>query len=538
MQHLSSPSLSRRSFLVGGAAATAAVAGLSLTACGSSDAPIEGGSTEGGSTSGSSELRAGVSYQTDNFLPMNNSSGLAQGANWNVVEGLYMLDMANGCKPYPALADGEPTEVSDTEYEVKLRADAKFSNGNPVTAEDVVSSYTRCVEADGSLYAPMLSFIDSMEAKDDITVTIKLNKPTSLLTTRLPLVVVVPKDATDEELTKMPIGSGPFKYEAVNGQEGGQLVFVKNDQYNGQNPALVDKITYDVIVDDTSRASHLQDGTDQIMENVPATLVAQVSGTGASVENVQGFAVAFMMFNTKKAPFDDPRVRQAFLYAIDYEKMIQNALPDVATRPQSFLPESHVDYTGPATNDFNHDVDKAKQLLDEAGVKDLSIVLDTTDAGWIAGLATQIQQDLQAVGVTAEISSQASSSLYANRCDTDDAVQPFDIVVAPGDPGCFGTDPDLLMNWWYGDNSWTEKRSSWKGSEGYEKLHELMDQAFAAEGSEQKDLWKQCFDLLSEEVPLYPIVHRQVVTAFLDDKVNNFLPIGCTGLQFKGVSAK
>ena len=145
MQHLSSPSLSRRSFLVGGAAA-AAVAGLSLTACGgdtdTDSTPADGGST---STGGATELRAGVSYQTDNFLPMNNSSGLAQGANWNVVEGLYMLDMANGCKPYPALADGEPTEVSETEYEVKLRADAKISNGNPVTAEEVVSSYTRCV---------------------------------------------------------------------------------------------------------------------------------------------------------------------------------------------------------------------------------------------------------------------------------------------------------------------------------------------------------------------------------------------------------
>ena len=94
------------------------------------------------------------------------------------------------------------------------------------------------------------------------------------------------------------------------------------------------------------------------------------------------------------------------------------------------------------------------------------------------------------------------------------------------------------MNWWYGDNSWTEKRSSWKDSDGYNQLHDLMNQAFKAEGSEQKDLWKQCFDLLSEEVPLYPIVHRQVVTAFLEDKVNNFLPIGCTGLQFKGVSAK
>ncbi len=541
-QFSSNKPLSRRVFVAGGAIA-AAGASLALAGCSSGSSssstdsestpePADSGTTE---NAGGGELRAAMSYQTDNFLPLNNSSGLAQGANWNVIEGLYMLDMAT-MKPYPALADGEPVQISDTEYEVKLREGAKFSDGTAVTAADVAESYSRTVGADGSLYAPMLSFIDSMEAKDDATVAIKLNTPTSLLTTRLALALVVPTAATDEELTAKPVGSGPYMYEALNGQDGGQLVFVPNPNYNGKHPATCDKLTYDIIIDDTARTTALTDGTVQIMENVPSNLIAQASSTGAVTENAMGFAVGFMMFNTKKKPFDDVRVRQAFLYAIDYDKMIMNALPDVATKPDSFLPATHASYTGPAKNNYAYDKDKAKQLLDEAGVSSLSITIDTTDAGWIEAMAPQIQSNLKELGIDAQISSQASSSLYANRCDTDDDVQPFDIVVAPGDPGCFGTDPDLLMNWWYGDNSWTQKRSSWKDSEGYNKLHELMDAAFVAEGEEQKAKWAECFDLLSEEVPLYPLVHRQVVTAYYADKVKNFIAIGSTGLRFLDVS--
>lgn len=535
-------SVTRRSFLAGSAVAAAA-AGLALTGCGSNDTASTSSTDTNSSitepaaeSTGSKELRASMSYQTENFLPFNNSSGLAQGANWNVVEGLYMLDMAT-MKPYPALADGEPTQVSDTEYEVKLRDGAKFSDGTDVTANDVVESFNRTMGAEGALYASMLNFIDSMEAKDDQTVTIKLNKATSLLTQRLPLAVVCPASATDEDLTKKPIGSGPYMYETVSGTDGGQLVYVPNPNYNGAHPAGADKLTYDIIIDDTARTTSLTDGTAQIMENVPSNLVAQAQSTGAVAENAMGFAVGFMMFNTKKAPFDDVRVRQAFLYAIDYDKMIMNALPDVATKPDSFLPATHQDYLGPASVDYSYDIEKAKSLLADAGVAEgLEVVIDTTDAGWIKAMAPQIQSNLAEIGVNATIQTQASSSLYANRCDTDEEIQPFDIVVAPGDPGCFGTDPDLLMNWWYGDNSWTQKRSCWKDSDGYNKLHELMDEAFTLEGDEQKQKWAECFDLLSEEVPLYPIVHRQVVTAYYADKVNNFIAIGSTGLRFMDVT--
>ena len=530
-QHFNGPALSRRSFFATGAA-LAAVAGLGLSGCGGDS----GSSSQGGS--GSTEIRCSASYQTENFLPLNNSTGLGVGTNWNVVEGLYMLDMAS-MTPYAALADGEPTQENDTTFVVKMRSGAKFSDGTDVTATDVQTSYERTVGAEGSMYAPMLSFISKVEATDASTVTITTTMPVSMdmLKNRLPLILVVPQNASDEELTKKPIGSGPWMYDQVNGQDGGQITFLPNPNYNGQHPALATKLTYDIIIDDTARTSSLTDKTTAIMENVPSNLIAQASSNGAVIEQAMGFAVGFMMFNTKKKPFDDVRVRQAFLYAIDYDKMIMNALPDVATRPDSFLPATHKDYMGAASVDYKYDKDKAAQLLADAGVSNLSIQLDTTDAGWIVAMAPQIQSNLKDLGIDASINTMASGALYSDRTKpAADGIPPFDVVLAPGDPGCFGTDPDLLMNWWYGDNTWTQERTMWKDSEGYKKLHQLMDQAFQASGDEQKQLWKQCFDVLSEEVPLYPVVHRQVVTAFYNDMVKDFEAIGTTGLRFLDVA--
>ena len=94
------------------------------------------------------------------------------------------------------------------------------------------------------------------------------------------------------------------------------------------------------------------------------------------------------------------------------------------------------------------------------------------------------------------------------------------------------------MNWWYGDNTWTQKRTQWKGSEAYEQLQTLMNQAVQATGDEQQEIWNQCFDLIAQEVPLYPLFHRSVTTAYYADQLDGYEPIGTTGLNFIGVTAK
>ncbi len=531
MEEIKKFSVSRRNFVAGSAAAAAAVS-LGLAGCssgGSSSSSTSSSSTS--SNSGSGELTAAVAYETKNYHPSTTSSALALGANWHVVEGLYELNMST-YKPYAALAAGDPTEVTSTQFEVTLRTDAKFSDGTAVTAADVVASYERANKADG-LYAPMLSWISAVSAKDDKTVVIDLAFPFSLVKERLSLIKVVPAGASDDELTSKPVGTGPWMYDSITEK---QISFAPNTNYNGNYAAKDGSMTWQIIKDDTARTTAMTEATVSVMESVPAENSDMVTAAGATVDDVQGFNQAFLMFNTKKAPFDDYRVRQAFHYAIDTDKLISNALSGKAEKVTCFLPKDHANYHEAATV-FTYDQDKAKSLLEEAGVSGLSITLDSTDAGWITALAPQIKNDLDAIGISVEVASQASSSLYSNVCDVDDPT--FDVVLAPGDPSVFGNDPDLLMNWWYGDNSWTKKRTGWKGSDKYTELHEYMQAAVeSSDSKEQQSEWNKCFDLLAEQCPLYPLFHRKMATGYYETKITGYTPIGTTGLNFIGASTK
>lgn len=114
-----------------GAALTAAAA-MILTACGGGSSTTT--STDGGSKASDGPkgtITAGVAYETTDYGPIT-TSALGMGANWQVLEGLYRFNMAD-YSVSPALAAGDPEKISDTEYEVKLRDGAKFSDGTPVT---------------------------------------------------------------------------------------------------------------------------------------------------------------------------------------------------------------------------------------------------------------------------------------------------------------------------------------------------------------------------------------------------------------------
>lgn len=200
---------------------------LALSACGGS------AGDNGDAADEDTHITAAMAYETDNYHPSSTTSALAHSANWHVVEGLYELDMTNA-EPYAALAaDEELEEISETEYQVTLREDAAFSDGTPVTADDVVASFERTMDPE-NIYAPMLDFIDEVTAEDEQTVTISLNHPFTLIKERLPLVKIVPEDATDEDLTAQPIGSGPWKYDSISQDS---IEFSPNEEYTGNRPA-------------------------------------------------------------------------------------------------------------------------------------------------------------------------------------------------------------------------------------------------------------------------------------------------------------
>lgn len=523
--------LPRRTVLTG--AAASAVLFLSACAGGSAGAGTPAGESSASQASidPNAIIETGISYSLNGtFDPMTASGAVTQAANWHTMEGLTELDPVTR-EPYAALGAELPKQIDDTTYEVTLRDGAVFHNGDPVTTDDVLFSFERVMNPEtGTFFATFVEFIDKVEAVDDKTIRITTEFPFSLVNERLSVVKIVPKavvEADPAAFGALPTGTGPYKITSAVPDD--SLVFERFDDYTGPKPAKAAGMKWNLLSDSAARMTAMSSGTVSAIEDVPYIDVPTLENQdGVNVESVQSFGLLFMMFNTEKEPFDDPRVRQALFYALDTEKIIDNGLLGNATAATSFLPETHPDYQEASTV-YTYDPQKAKDLLAEAGVKDLDLNLMTTDTGWVRDVAPLIKESFDAVGVNTTLDIGQAAGQYS-KVDAGD----MDVMIAPGDPSVFGNDPDLLMRWWYGDNVWPESRFRWSGTEEYQRLTTLMDEAVRAEGDAQQEKWKEAFDLMSEEVPLYPILHRQLPTAWSDDLVG-FKPIGLTGLSLLDV---
>lgn len=538
--------LTRRAF-VAGTAALAAGGALTLAGC-SVEQPIEPGPAPAdpaddnaptepvAAQSGVARtLTAAVAYEGSDPNPIGTSSGVFLAAGWHVFEGLYELNM-HTYRAECGLAADAPVQIDDLEYEVTLREDTVFSDGSPLTSADVVNAFERNGESD--LYGAFLSFITAVSAPDERTVHFKLNAPMgSVLQERLALVRVFPATITDEELASKPVGSGPWCYETINAADGGRISFTANHRYTGPWPATCERMEWSVLLDDTRRTDELIDKDVMVMEAAPVVRAEELADAGATVEWVPGFNLPFLMFNCEKPPFDDVRVRQALLYAIDVDSLIGTYMAGHARAATSLLPDYFRHYHRAATV-YSYDPEKARKLLAEAGVDELALTLRAND-NWVSTLAPAIAEDWKAVGVTAEVVLLDTTALFADLSTEPEpgTLLPFDVVLSPGDPSCFGNDADLIISWWYGDNVWTRARSRWATTPAFAKMAELLAEARSKTSEdEQQPLWNQCFDIIAAEVPLYPLFHRETATAWWTAQLDDYDPISATGLNFLGTT--
>lgn len=534
--------LTRRAFVAGTAATALALAGCSV------EQPIEPGPAPAdpaddnaptepvAAQSGVARtLTAAVAYEGSDPNPIGTSSGVFLAAGWHVFEGLYELNM-HTYRAECGLAADAPVQIDDLEYEVTLREDTVFSDGSPLTSADVVNAFERNGESD--LYGAFLSFITAVSAPDERTVHFKLNAPMgSVLQERLALVRVFPATITDEELASKPVGSGPWCYETINAADGGRISFTANHRYTGPWPATCERMEWSVLLDDTRRTDELIDKDVMAMEAAPVVRAEELAGAGATVEWVPGFNLPFLMFNCEKPPFDDVRVRQALLYAIDVDSLIGTYMAGHARAATSLLPDYFRHYHRAATV-YSYDPEKARKLLAEAGVDELALTLRAND-NWVSTLAPAIAEDWKAVGVTAEVVLLDTTALFADLSTEPEpgTLLPFDVVLSPGDPSCFGNDADLIISWWYGDNVWTRARSRWATTPAFAEVAELLAEARSKTSEdEQQPLWNQCFDIIAAEVPLYPLFHRETATAWWTAQLDDYDPISDTGLNFLGTT--
>lgn len=529
----STPGVSRREALrvvpVLGAAALLATPAACSVGSGSSRATstptVAAAIPDGVITAGVSEAVGGHGYD-----PMTTTGALAVAANWHTMEGLTELHPEDR-KVYAALADDLPSAVDDTTYEITLRDGAVFADGSPVTVEDVVFSFERVRDpANGSVYAQLISFLDTVTIKDDTTLTITTKAPYTLVSERLSVVKIVPRavvEADPEGFDSLPVGSGPYRM-TDNGAQSQTVVFERNDHYNGPLPALAKSMTWQVLPDATARANAIMSGTVQVINAAPLddlpTMVNPVT-----VAQEQAFAPVFALFNCQT--LSDARARQAIMYALDYERICETGMAGMATAATCYVQQGHPAYRRASTV-YGYDPAKAASLLAEAGIT--SIRAMCTDHALLAGVRPIIKDNLEALGVPVSFVERQAAVAYEG---IDSGAEVVDVLFAPEDPSVFGADADLLLRWFYSSDLWADTRMHWKGSESYHEVQAALDEAVGLTGGPQLTAWRRAFDIISEQVPLYPLFHRRTPTAYDATTLPGFKPIALPGLSFVDVGS-
>lgn len=297
----------------------------------------------------------------------------------------------------PTLA--EKWEISDdgTEYTFHLRHDVKWQttkNFKPtrgMNADDVVFSFERQWKKDnpfhaigGGTYAywedlGMGDLLADVQKVDDYTVKIKLKgrQVAFLQMIAMDWAAIESKEYADamlkagtpDKIDQEPVGTGPFIL--VDYKKDAQIRYKANPDYFG-GKQKIENLVFSIVKDPTVRKAKLEAGEcDVAYSPSPVDLPAIKANPKLTVLSGAGMNVGYLAFNTTKKPFDDKRVRQALSMAIDREAILKNVFHDNGQLATTPLPASLWGHDK-SVKAYEYNPEKAKALLKEAGVTDLS----------------------------------------------------------------------------------------------------------------------------------------------------------------------
>lgn len=344
------------------------------------------------------EIVVGIAQDLEDSLdPHKSVSAGTREVMFNVYEGLVKPN-SDGELIYAVAADCLVSEDGRT-YTFPLREGVKFHNGEPVTAEDVVYSISRCADAsEGTPLVPALSVIQEISAPDDKTVVITIDEPNLEFLSYL-TVAIVPADA--EDLATKPVGTGPFKYVSRSPQE--NIVLEKFDDYWGEG-AKLDKVTYQIYEDSTALVMALKGGSVDLCAHLTSAQTAQLEDFQI-LEGTMNLVQAVYL-NHHMAPFDNKEVRQALCYAIDRQAIMDFVADGHGTALGSSMYPAFTKYFMPELTDYySYDPQKAKDLLAEAGYPngfDMTIMVASNNKPHV-DTAEVVAEQLRAVGINVTI---------------------------------------------------------------------------------------------------------------------------------------
>jgi peptide/nickel transport system substrate-binding protein len=350
-------------------------------------------------------------------------------ASWNCYDRLITHEtktLPDGTLSYdrdkfkPELA--EDMKVGDMSVTFKLKKNAKFQDGTPVTAHDVKWSFERAVKVGGfptvQMKAGTLEKPEQFVAVDDNTFRVDFLKKDRLTIPDLAVIVpgiynsgLLKKHATEKDpwaldYTKSnTAGSGAYK--VTSWKPGTEVVYERNDSWVGGKLPELKKVIWRTIPSQGNRRALMERGDADMSFDLPSKDTAEMKKAGKLVviSNPIGNGMYSIELNVKTPPFNNEKVRQAVAYALPYQKIMDAAMFGLANPLFGGLSNNVTNINWPAKSGYSTDMAKAKALMAESGASgiDTTISFDLGAGDICEPIAILVQESLGHVGIKSAI---------------------------------------------------------------------------------------------------------------------------------------
>lgn len=496
----------------------ALLASATLVACNSpadveeetaSSATEEG--TTGGEAAASGALTFAISSDPLSLNPINISD------RWGLTTANLVYSPLARIEPdgslTPELAETIETAEDGLSVTVTLRDDVLWSDGEPLTADDVVFTYTEKAKVENGNADSLLVDGEPIVASavDEHTVLFELPAVSAAAASNLATeTYIIPEhvygELTDFSVTELdPIAVGTGPYNLVEYTPGSVLRLEANENFYGEAPQIAE-INLQIVGNAETIKAALQTGEIDGAAVLPAEL-ADLEGAPVNDYVYSEGRVAYLGALVVKPVLEDVRVRQALFFGINRDDLNLAAYvsPDYFENGATILPPSNPYFSTDGVQTYEQDQAQAQDLLAEAGVSDLTVTLAYAGNDPAQTVqATLIQQQLSEIGVTVNLSAMDGSALYGELDDP--ATASFDLFLGGY---IMGNDPDF-----YSALFRTDASANFFGYSNPD-TDALFDAGAATlDDAERQEIYVDLQRQIAEDAVFFPIVDNNRILVF------------------------
>ena len=413
--------------------------------------------------------------------------------------------------------------VDDKTYVYEIRDDVTFSDGTPMTVDDVIFSMERNMgDGSDSYVAWMFDSVDSIEKTGDWEITVHLKNPDAFWQ-YVPATTggaVISEAYYNEHKDSFGTASGGIlatgAYKFDHWTNGSEIVLTENENYwDDSAPVDFKTIDYTIISEDTTRIAALKTGQIDFSVNVSVDMISQLSDAeNLTLDSVHAYRIDHLAFNTEKAPFNDVNVRKAIAYAIDAENLVNNIYGEYG-QPGSGLLFGDALYTIGSADDwqkfadtldnYSYNIEKAKECLAASAYPDgFDCRLAVSNISYYQSMAVYIQAALAEIGINVSVEQHTYDEMitiqFGNLLDAD-GYKDYDMGLFDWQadfPDPAGNVRPILISSNAGAGG--SNTSSFKNADVdalFTKENNSVDEA------ERVDLIKQYSEIILDQVPVY-----------------------------------